>query len=49
MITKAIGIDSPKYAAPANERMIKISCVAYATDERASEAKTASPIVLLIV
>ena len=45
-----MGIDNPSVAAPvpASARMIRISSVAYAVDDSASDANTASPTGLLI-
>ena len=44
-----IGNTSEKAAVPASARMIRISWVAYAVDDSASEEKTASPTVLPMV
>ena len=45
-MAKASGSALAKAATPAAASTTNISCVAYATDDIASEEKTASPIVL---
>lgn len=48
-IAMAIGTDKPRYAIePVRARITRISSVAYAVEEIASDAKTASPTFLLI-
>jgi hypothetical protein len=44
-----IGNTMPKALVPAAARMTRISCVAYAVEESASDAKTARPIAFPIV
>src|SRR3990172_1661283 len=48
-IATAMGSARPKAIAPAAARTTRISCVAYAVDDNASEAKTARPTVRPIV